>query len=43
MKAICVIIGILIIIGFLSMYVANKIEDLITKYKNKQDDKEKQI
>jgi len=35
MKAICVIIGILIIMGFLTMYIANKIEDLIIKYKKR--------
>ena len=43
MKAICVITGILIIIVFLTTITANKIEDLIIKYKKKQDGKEKQI
>lgn len=35
MKSIIIIIGILIIMGFLTVYVANKIEDLIIKYKKR--------
>ena len=39
MKTIVTIIGLLIIMGVLTVYVANKIEDLIVKYKNKQNQK----
>jgi len=39
MKSIVIIIGLLIIMGFLTVYVANKIEDLMVKYKNKRKQK----
>jgi len=39
MKTIVTIIGLFIIMGVLTVYVANKIEDLIVKYKNKQNQK----
>ena len=35
MKTVVVIVGILIIMGCLAVYIGNKIEDFIIKYKKK--------